>query len=85
MKTYTATQLKNRTGDVLHDAQMNGEVAIQNRSRPDMVLMTVERYNQLMQGTHEIDSDRKYNDSVAELELNIQKRIDSGTIGEFLK
>lgn len=85
MKTYTATQLKNRTGDVLHDAQMDGEVAIQNRSRPDMVLMTVERYNELMKGMHEIDSDRKYNDSVAGLEINIQKRIDNGTIGEFIK
>lgn len=79
MKTYTATQLKNKTGDVLHDTQMDGAVVIRNRSRPDMVMITKDRYDTLMENI-----DKKYDDSIAGLEASMQKRIDSGTIDEFM-
>ena len=48
MRRYTATELKNRTGDVL-DAASREAVAIARHGTPRFVVMSMERYERLMQ------------------------------------
>lgn len=47
MRRYTATELKNRTGDVL-DAASREAVAIARHGTPRFVVMSMERYERLM-------------------------------------
>ena len=67
MKTYTATQLKNRTGDVLHDAQMDGAIKIKNRSRPNMVLMTEEKFEKLCLSLEAKNINKEYSEIIDEV------------------
>ena len=48
MRRYTATELKNRTGDVL-DAASREAVAIARHGTPRFVVMSLERYERLTQ------------------------------------
>lgn len=45
MSTYTGSQLQSKIGEVLNAVQERGYVEIKNRTRPDMVLMTKEQFN----------------------------------------
>jgi prevent-host-death family protein len=39
MKTFNPKHLQNKLGDVFNAVQADGEVLIDSRSRPDMILM----------------------------------------------
>lgn len=49
MKAYTPTELRNDSGSVYNEVMMNGPVLIQGKSRPDMILMTQARFDELTQ------------------------------------
>lgn len=46
MNTFTGTQLKNKTGDVLSSVQKHGIITIKVMGRPEMVLLTKEQYEE---------------------------------------
>lgn len=48
MKKYTASQLKQEISKVLNDVQTNGSVELVNRSRPDMVIITKEKLEEML-------------------------------------
>lgn len=47
MKCHTATELKNEIGKVLNAVQKDGAVVIKSKSRPEMVLMERDVYEEL--------------------------------------
>ncbi len=49
MNNFTATQLKNKLGDVLNSVQKHGRAIINSKSRPDFIIVELSEYNQLVQ------------------------------------
>ena len=49
MNNFTATQLKNKLGDVLNSVQKHGQAIINSKSRPDFIIVELSEYNQLIQ------------------------------------
>jgi len=45
---FTTSDLKQKTGEVLNEAQRIGWVKIKSRSRPDMVLVTQQHLDDLL-------------------------------------
>lgn len=60
MKTYTPTELRNDSGSVYNEVMMRGQAMISGKSRPDMILMTKERFNQILKEAHEIGAYEEY-------------------------
>ena len=44
MKTFTPTQLRDNSGAVYNEVMIGGPVSIKGKSRPEMLLMTVDQF-----------------------------------------
>lgn len=55
----TVTELMRNTSDVLNDVQALGQVTISGR-RPDMILITQERFNQMLQEAYDKGAYKEY-------------------------
>lgn len=49
MFSFTVTQLQRQMSEVLNTVQSQGAVEIKNRQRPDMVLITADQLNALVE------------------------------------
>ena len=49
MKKFTATQLKNKIGDVLNAVQKHSKVIVTSKSRPDFVIVELSEWNNMVQ------------------------------------
>lgn len=45
---FTATQLKNKLGDVLNAVQKHGRAVINSKSRPDFIIIELSEYEKLI-------------------------------------
>jgi prevent-host-death family protein len=48
MVTFTPTELRTNSSKVFNEVQASGRVTIKSKSRPDMVLMTVSKLEEML-------------------------------------
>lgn len=55
MRTRTASEVKERWRDVVADAKRHGEVTVTNHERPEVVVLSMDRYEELKREAHAND------------------------------
>ena len=55
VRTRTASEAQDRWRDVVADAKKHGEVTVTNHDRPEVVVMSLDRYTELKRGAEEND------------------------------
>lgn len=68
MRTRTASEVKQRWRDVVADARSHGEVTVTNHERPEVVVLSMDRYDQLKR-------EAESNDTLSTLHHNFERQL----------